>query len=129
MLPRGTLLVGYVPEKWKDVWSFSAGARYTLNQQWLLRFGYAFDQSPVKNEYRTARIPDADRNWLTVGARFQPSEPWLIDMAYGYLIPKTVKVNEVSHDPNTGKEDNVSSFKGKYKMSAHIAMASLTYRM
>ena len=114
--------VSYVPENWKDVWSFSVGAHYQLDPQWLLRFGYAFDGSPVKDEYRTARIPDTDRNWLTIGARFTPSTPWVIDMAYGYLLPKTVKVDEESHG-------NIPlTYKGKYKMSAQIAMASMTYQ-
>ncbi|WP_281647749.1 outer membrane protein transport protein [Parendozoicomonas sp. Alg238-R29] len=119
--------ISYVPEKWDDVWSFSVGARYQLDPKWLLRFGYAFDESPIKKEYRTARIPDIDRNWLTVGARFTPTAPWAIDMAYGYLIPKTVKVNETAHHGD-GSEDRTFTYRGKYKIGAHIAMASLTYQ-
>ena len=115
--------ITYVPEKWKDVWSFSLGARYQLDPQWLLRFGYGHDKSPVDDKYRTARIPDADRNWLTLGARFTPSNSWIVDMAYGYLIPKTVKVDEKSHGGLTPL-----TYKGKYKMSAQIAMVSMTYQ-
>lgn len=123
-VPKGGA-VSYVPENWKDAWSCSVGAHYQLDPQWLLRFGYAFDGSPVKDEYRTARIPDTDRNWLTIGARFTPSVPWVIDMAYGYLLPKTETVDEYSHD---GRHPPTFTYKGKYKMSAQIAMASLTYQ-
>ncbi len=120
-------VASYTPEHWKKVWSFSAGGRYQLNNEWQLRFGYAFDQSPVPDKYRTARIPDGDRNWITVGARYQMDKLWLVDMAYGYLIPYKIKVDEVAHSPD-GTPGTNPSFKGKYTMSAHILMAALTYR-
>ena len=112
----------YVPEKWKNVWMYSLGATYKLSNKWLLRAGYTYDQTPTSDKYRTARIPDGDRNWLTVGARFAPSRKWLIDMAYGYLIPKTNRVDEVTHELDGSTGD--PTFKGRYKMGTNLFMAS-----
>ncbi|CAM3795943.1 OmpP1/FadL family transporter [Parendozoicomonas haliclonae] len=124
--PSGSV-ISYVPEKWKNVWAFSLGGQYQICKEWLLRAGYAYDESPTSDKYRTARIPDGDRNWVTVGARYQPAQEWDLDLAYGYMIPKTNKVNESTHTYGESKGGE-PTYSGKYKMSAHIAMAALSYR-
>ena len=48
-------------EKWKDTTFYSIGASYKVDDQWKLRAGFAVDQSAVGQEYRTPRIPDAER--------------------------------------------------------------------
>lgn len=128
--PGGVLNPGdvadYVPEKWKDALMYSLGASYRVNKQWLLRAGYAHDQTPTSDQFRTARIPDGDRNWLTLGARYAPRSRWLIDLAYGYMIPKKTYVNEVSHrlDGTTGDP----TFRGRYRTGSNLFMASVVHR-
>ncbi|GAA4651470.1 outer membrane protein transport protein [Kistimonas scapharcae] len=116
----------YVPENWKDSWAWSVGASYKYDEQWTLKGGYAYDNSPVRNEWRTARIPDVDREWLTIGAKYQPNQDYVVDMAYGYMLKKDTKVNESAHPP-AGSIDG-ASFSGDYEMSAHVLMISLTRR-
>ncbi len=117
----------HVPENWKDSWAWSVGAEYKYNSQWTLKGGYAYDNSPVRNEYRTARIPDVDREWLTIGAKYQPNQDYTIDMAYGYMLKKDTSINETDHDAD-GTPGNVN-FQGEYKdMGAHVLMVSLTRR-
>src|SRR5690606_23476065 len=80
-------IIGHVPENWENSWSAAIGAAYHLNEQWTLRAGYAWDESPVPEEFRTARIPSSDRHWLTVGAGWkEPQSGWAVDAAFGYLI-------------------------------------------
>jgi len=81
-----------VPENWKDTWRVSAGANYHYNEQWLARVGVAFDQSPVPNAYRTARIPDSDRTWLSFGGQYKPSKAGRLDFAYAYLAVKAATI-------------------------------------
>lgn len=45
--------------KWHNTWAYSIGASYQVNPHWVLRTGFALDQSPTTNEYRTVRIPVA----------------------------------------------------------------------
>ena len=122
-------VVTHVPENWNDTWSWSVGAEYKYNSQWTLKGGYAYDNSPVPNEYRTARIPDVDREWLTIGAKYQPSEDYTIDMAYGYMLKKDTTVNEFGHETDGSGDLDGNSFQGEYKdMGAHVLMVSLTRR-
>ncbi len=74
-----------VEEKWKDVWFYSLGANYQLNEQTKLRFGVAYDQEPVSPEYKTMRIPDSDRIWLSTGVEYKYSDALTLNAGYTYI--------------------------------------------
>jgi long-chain fatty acid transport protein len=83
-----------VQENWKDTWRVSAGATYHYSAQWLARTGLAFDQAPVSDEYRTARIPDANRTWLSVGGQYKPGKDSALDFGYAHLFVKDASINK-----------------------------------
>ncbi|MBO4675249.1 MAG: outer membrane protein transport protein [Elusimicrobiaceae bacterium] len=75
-----------VPYRWKDSWNFALGEDYYLNNNWTLRGGVSYDQSPSRsNTYRTNRIPDTDRVWLSLGASYQ-KDNYQIDFGYAHLF-------------------------------------------
>lgn len=77
---------GAVDEGWKNVWMFSAGADWYVNDQWTLRGGVAWDESPIRDSnHRTARIPDSSRVILSVGATYKTGN-WTWDAAFSHLI-------------------------------------------
>lgn len=79
----GNLDVDY---RWKDAWNFALGEDYYLNDNWTLRFGTAYDQSPSRsNTYRTNRIPDTDRVWVSLGASYQ-KDNYQVDFGYAHLF-------------------------------------------
>lgn len=53
--------------RWKDSVFAALGARYSVDDRWRVRAGVAYDESPA-GASRNARIPDADRVWLALGA-------------------------------------------------------------
>ena len=61
-------------EEWKDTWFFALGTTYQATDAVTLRAGVAYDQSPVKGEYRTPRIPD-ERPLLAVARRRLAAAP------------------------------------------------------
>ena len=64
--------IGVVEEDWRDTWTLALGADYYYNDKMTYRAGIAFDQAGVKNaEHRTARVPDADRLILGIGASYK----------------------------------------------------------
>jgi len=83
-----------VPENWKDTWRVAVGASYHYNEQWLARIGAAYDHSPVPDAFRTARIPDNDRTWFSLGGQYKPSASGTIDFGYAHLVVKDASINQ-----------------------------------
>jgi len=59
--PAAGTVLGSTPYKWKNVWRAAIGANYHYDDKWLFRGGFAFDQSPVSDTYRTPRPDCAHR--------------------------------------------------------------------
>ena len=94
----GNLDVQY---RWKDAWNFALGQDYYLNENWTLRAGLAWDQSPVPNStYRTNRIPDTDRLWTSFGVSYATGNHQF-DFGYAHLFMMHGKVwNSAENDTN-----------------------------
>lgn len=99
-----------VQEKWKDTWRVAAGASYHYNEQWLARMGVAYDQTPVPDAYRTARIPDNDRTWISVGGQYKVSQAGTLDFGYAHLFVKDASIADMQAAGDKG--DLVGAYKG-----------------
>ena len=61
--------VAVLPLHWHDSWFFSGGVEFEVNDRMTLRSGVAYEESPVQNPVeRSARLPDTNRVWLSIGA-------------------------------------------------------------
>jgi long-chain fatty acid transport protein len=89
---NGTVLQS-TPENFKDTWKFALGAHYRLNPQWTLRAGVALDKSPVQTDFRTPRLPDADRTWLTGGVQYKLNPQAVLDFGAGYIWVKNASID------------------------------------
>lgn len=87
-----------IPEKWENVWRFSVGTSYDMNDEVQLRFGLVYDESPVPSDrYRSPRIPDEDRYWVTTGLGWRVSETIRIDLAYARIIVDDPVIDNDTH--------------------------------
>ncbi len=100
-------------EKWKDTWFFSLGTAYKVTEDLTLRGGVAFDKAAVDVEYRTSRIPEQNRYWVSVGAGYRVSENITVDAAYSHLFVPTTSVHLT--DDLTGPESGRGNLNVKYK--------------
>lgn len=114
----GATLGGGAPvtENWKDTWRVSIGSNYHYNDQWIARIGVAYDQSPVSDAFRTARIPDANRTWLSLGGQYKPSKDSALDLGYAHLFVSDASINQ----PAVG-------LIGSYKNSVDILSVQFTH--
>ncbi|RMQ47092.1 Aromatic hydrocarbon degradation protein [Pseudomonas cichorii] len=114
--------IGRISEEqdWHDTWAHAIGASYKINKEWTLRTGYSVDQSPTNNAHRSPRIPTGDRQIISFGAGWSPSDAITIDVAYSYLWEDEAKIRNASTTKGTYSAD--------YKNSAHGIGTSLTYR-
>lgn len=91
---NGTSLTPPTPENWKNTWRISTGASYHYSDQWTARIGVAYDQSPVADQFRTVRIPDGNRTWLSVGGQYKPGKDSALDFGYAHLFVGNVPLNQ-----------------------------------
>jgi len=80
------------PYEWRDTWTISVGADYYLNDNWTLRFGTAYDQSPAKSKInRSNRIPDSNRIWVSAGLSYK-ADNWQVDAGVAHLFMQKAHV-------------------------------------
>ncbi|MFN3716575.1 MAG: OmpP1/FadL family transporter [Thiobacillus sp.] len=112
------ITLSQVDEKWDDSLRFSLGVNYRLNASMTLRGGIAFDQTPVSDAFRTARIPDEDRTWVAFGLQYRLSPKSLIDIGYAHLFVKDASLDELRSGVR---------LRGTYDGSVDILSAQLTH--
>ncbi len=109
-------------ENWRDNWRYSVGANYKASDRLLLRGGLAYDQTPVKSDdYRSPRIPDASRVWVTAGLSWIMSPGTTLDVGYVHIFVDDPVVDNSSHT-------SYQHVKGTIKAHVDILSASCTMR-
>lgn len=119
--------IGHIDERWVDVWAIAFGGTYQLNHKVVMRAGYAYDQSPVRDEFRTARVPSSDRQWLTLGAGYVIDASLSIDVAAGYLFMNPMDLNEFNKDLDNDATDSKASLTGEYEIDVFGLSAQVNY--
>ena len=114
----GERTVGHVTQEWQDTWSFAVGTKWQATDAWAFKAGYAFDASPIQEQYRTTRIPGNDRNWLTLGAQWKSQDDLSVDLAAGYLIIEDADVEEVEYNLADQPVGGPASVTGSYELDA-----------
>ena len=89
----------------KDAWRVALGANYQLNSAWKLKYGIAYDQTPVRGPTtRLVSLPDNDRVWLSFGAQWAPDKAQKIDLGAAYIHVRDSKIrnDQTSVIPSRG---------------------------
>lgn len=112
------------PENFRDTWKLALGARYRYSDDWTLRGGLAYDESPVPTADRTPRLPDADRTWLTAGVQYAASPRLKFDFGAAYLWVRSATIAKNGDPPSTAANGLLS---GRYDNNTAIVSAQATY--
>lgn len=80
----------------EDSWRVALGAKYRMDERWTLRFGVAYDRTPVQDAERTPRLPDMDRKWLSLGAQWRASQQLAFDVGFTYIFSSDASSELVS---------------------------------
>ena len=115
------------PENWRDTWRVAAGANHHYNEQWMARCGLAYDQSPVPDAFRTSRVPDSDRIWLSLGGQYKAGRGRVLDFGYAHLFVKNSTVNRNLGGVNVASTALYAQLAGSYASSADILNVQYTY--
>ncbi|MDF1790964.1 MAG: outer membrane protein transport protein [Thalassobaculaceae bacterium] len=107
-------------ENWNDTFFVSLGATWRPDENWTLRTGVAYDQSPVDDNFRTPRIPDADRYWIALGADYEVDERWKVSAGYTHIFVDNASLDQSSAAAGT--------LRGEYEGSIDILTLGATLR-
>ncbi len=109
-------------EKWKDSWYFSGGAEYKWNERTTVRAGAGYEISSVPDAFRTPRLPDNDRVWLSLGSSYKVKD-WLdVSLGLTHVFIKKAPINlTVAADPANASRGNLTAM---FKTGLNIASVS-----
>lgn len=106
----------------RDTWRVAVGASYKYSAALKLKFGMAYDQSPVQGRAtRLVSLPDNDRTWLSFGTQWQPRRGSTVDLGMTYLYIKDAPIN---NDQSAAGRGRVT---GSYRDSAWILGAQYSH--
>lgn len=111
--------------QWNDTWFFSLGGSWKASDRLIFRLGAAYDQSPVRNRYRSPRVPDSDRYWLAAGFGWEIRENLSLDLGYTHIFMDDSEVRLRGTDPGSAARGNLDA---DYESHIDILTLSLAYR-
>lgn len=112
----------------RDTWRVGFGGNYQLNSDLKLRFGVAYDKTPVKSAAdRTMTLPDADRTWLSFGAKYSFNKATSLDVGYSHLFFADARTERQVTTGYPGVETVRQTIRGDFKTSVDILSLQLNY--
>ncbi len=81
------------PQNYKDSMSLHLGGEQDLSDRWTVRAGFATDSTPTVDAWRTSRVPDGDRTWLTAGASWKVSDSLEARFSYAHVFVTTEQLD------------------------------------
>lgn len=109
----------------KDSWRIGFGGQYHYNDALKLRFGVAYDKTPIPDaDSRTVRLPDSDRWWLSFGGRYFFSPKTSLDVGYTHIfLPK----ENIDRRTFVGTNPTAQIVRGEFEASINILSFQLNH--
>jgi len=110
-------------QRWKNTFMYSLGFNYKHNDKWLFRAGGAYEKTPSQDQYRSPRLPDADRWWSAAGVDYTINQHSVVRLAYTHIFAKATKVNLTKPGANSP-----TTLQGKFKGKVDIIGLQYNYK-
>ena len=111
---------------YRDSWMVAVGGVYKLDDQWSIKSGIAFDETPVTSRYRAVTLADTDRYLLGVGAEVKLTDTMTLEAAYGHSFAFN-HPNMNSSINNTDAITHSVTLNGRYDVNVDIVGLSFRY--
>lgn len=112
-----------VSRNWHAVFSYSFGTEYKVNDQWRLRVGYFFHQTPIPQGTLDTALPDSSVNSLTLGTGYSLTKNLTLDFAYAAMFYNERKVN------NSVGSASGANINGKYNQLINLYLITITCKL
>ena len=80
---------------WKNSWFGSIGAEYKADDQWTLRVGTAYDETPTPSDAATPGIPDSSRVLLSGGIGYRLTDSVDVDFSVAHMFSPKARINQL----------------------------------
>lgn len=100
---------------WEDTWTYSLSMAWDTAENWTLRAGYSYIETPIPDHTFSPILPDADRHVFAVGAGYHKGRH-AVDAAVTYNVYED---RTIASNPNPG-------LNGEYEFESDLF--SLSYR-
>lgn len=97
-----------VPQDWDDSFSFRLGGNRTVTENWEVRLGAVYDQTPQPLEGAGPLLPDADRYGITYGLGYQGAH-WFVDASHMFLVFEERDTRGTNRDNYNGTYNNIAN--------------------
>jgi long-chain fatty acid transport protein len=111
---------------YRDSWMVAVGGAYKLDDQWSIKSGIAFDETPVTSRYRAVTLADTDRYLLGVGAEVKLTDAMTLEAAYGHSFAFN-HPNMNSSVNNTDTITHSTTLNGRYDVNVDLVGLSFRY--
>ena len=102
-----------IPREFKDTWTFSLGAHWRVDPDWLLMAGGGYTSSAVDDDKRTPDMPADEQIRASLGAEYEFNARWRVGFNYTYLWLGNNAIDGTA-TPLTGR------VVGDYDAAAHL---------
>jgi long-chain fatty acid transport protein len=110
----------------RDSWRVGLGANYRSSEDLKLRFGVAYDKTPVRSpEDRTMTLPDTDRYWLSLGLNYALGKHSSLDVSYSHIFFRKGDTARAVELP--GVPIALQTIRGQFSASANIFSLQLNH--
>ncbi len=98
---------------WKDNWTYGLGADFRISEDWTLRAGYIYLETPIPGRTMLPTISEENQSVISLGLGFRRGAHQL-DLAYAYGLFSGRRVSD-NEEP---------AFNGKHDFDSHLIGAS-----
>lgn len=116
------------PQNYDNSWGFAIGARYKLNDQWLLKGGFQYDQTPTTLPDRSTRVPDGDRMWFAGGFTYSMTPQIDLDVSGAYVDVSKERVDVVDSFTYSPGVTSTVNTQGDSSGGVGILAAAIKYK-
>lgn len=95
-------------QDWRDTWFFAGGTSVRLDDQWTLRCGIGWDQSPGRTRTRSPRTPANSGLMIAGGGSWQFSPALGLSFAYSHFFIESARIDLQDSAPGNGNRGNLS---------------------
>lgn len=124
--PQATQTV--TQEQWKNTTFMSLGFTWKTSDAWTIKAGLSRDDGAVTDAYRTPRIPDDNRTWISMGVGYNFSKATRVDVSYSHLFIPDQQVNLHTAPVSTDENFTRGNLSGKFTSEINILGIGLSHK-